>query len=860
MSAKSRIQTAIKAVCTFIAAAVLAALISGTLPARRAQADPSTWSDTGWLTDSRGGHSATLLPDGRVLAAGGYDRTSGYRASAEVYDPATGDWTSTSNLDTSRSGHTSTLLPDGRVLIVGGYTMANFVEIYPTSAELYDPVTGAFTLAGSLNHGRAYHTATLLRDGRVVVVGGYYKPVVGDELYLSTVELYDPTTGTFTTTDDLAYGRAFHTATLLPDGGVLVVGGYNKPALGIGQYWSTAETYDPTSGLWATATDTLSEGRRDHTATLLASGEVLMAGGYDGSYLSSAELYSPTTSTFSGTGSLGTSRSHHSATLLPSGRVLVAGGSDGSALSGAELYDPPGGTWSPTDSLTPGREGHTATLLASGQVLVAGGTNGTSYYTSTKLYEPPAGAWQEAAPEPIGGMQSARSRHTVTLLPNGTVLAAGGSSRTEHWDTTEIFVPLTGSWTPAEPMGTRRLDHTATLLADGRVLVAGGRYYGSTSWVYLESAEKYDPGEDHWTPTGSMYEARHDHTATLLADGRVLVAGGYAADTYHNTAEIYDPKTGSWDHTGQMAYGVKDHTATLLRDGRVLRTGGTPSTNYRSAEIFDPATEDWTLATSMAISRSLHTATLLADGRVLVVGGYYRVGSTSYYISTAEVYDPASNTWSGSGTLTHERARHTATLQPDGRVLVAGGVNNVAYISNSEVFDPSTSTWSDAGNLTLARLGHAATLLPDGRVLVAGGYASGATYLTSTNVYERGLGYQPSWRPQLTSAISPLLPGFPLQARGRGFRGLSEGSGGTSQNSATNYPLVQLRRVDNEQIRWFLPERGSFSDVAFTSTFDTDFPVGFALVTVFANAIPSESALVAVEPPPGSYLPLVSKD
>lgn len=319
-----------------------------------------------------------------------------------------------------------------------------------------------------------------------------------------------------------------------------------------------------------------------------------------------------------------------------------------------------------------------------------------------------------------GNMAQGRLMHTATRLVDGRVLAIGGYSRSA-----EIYDPATGTWSrTADALNTHR-SATATLLQDGRVLVAGS---GSTEWDQgFISAELYDPSTGTWVATGGLVTPRFHHTATLLEDGRVLVTGG-ADGEYGGVglarAELYSPTTGTWSSTGSMQTSRRDHTATLLADGRVLVTGGTDANGQllRSAEVYDPATGTWSPVAGMSTARTDHTATALRDGRVLVVGG--GGGSVEDSIS-AELFDPARGTWTVAASLSQPRRFHSATLLPRGQVLVAGGYHEATGIQTSaETYDPADGTWHPVGRMSVDRYLHTATLLDNGQVLVAGGISN----------------------------------------------------------------------------------------------------------------------------------------
>lgn len=276
------------------------------------------------------------------------------------------------------------------------------------------------------------------------------------------------------------------------------------------------------------------------------------------------------------------------------------------------------------------------------------------------------------------------------------------------------------AWTRSGDLNFGRHAHSATLLNDGQVLVAGG--YGSGS-IRLSQTELYDPATGRWTRTGDLGFGRVNHTATLLPDGQVLVVGGLGSGGIRLVqTELYDPATGRWTRTGDLNIGREFHTSTLLPSGKVLVTGGDGSGGSYAvqAELYDPATGRWSYTGNLNIGRSVHTATLLPSGKVLVAGGSASGGS---FAVQSELYDPASGSWIRTGSLNIGRNFHTATLLPNGKVLVAGGSGDGGFLNQAELYDPVSGSWSRTGDLIFGRSYHAATLLPDGQVLVAGGSA-----------------------------------------------------------------------------------------------------------------------------------------
>lgn len=320
------------------------------------------------------------------------------------------------------------------------------------------------------------------------------------------------------------------------------------------------------------------------------------------------------------TSSMTTRRAAHTATLLPDGRVFVAGGfTEGTNFASAEVFDPTTETFTPGGNMSVARTGHTATLLSNGKVLIAGGYNG-SYLASAELYDPATNSFT-----PVSAMTTARSGHVATLLPNGKVLLAGGVG--VGWTflgSAEVFDPATSTFTATGDMLAARESHTATLLGNGKVLIAGGHRGRRPSITIFSSVESYDPATGRFTAAGDMTRVRHKHEAVSLRDGRVLILGGSDerdGNGAYASAEIYDPASGTFRATGNMnssRYKLQG-TAVLLNDGKVLVAGGA-----NRAEVFDPSTSRFSYAAGdMETRRLFATATRLRNGQVLIIGGYH---------------------------------------------------------------------------------------------------------------------------------------------------------------------------------------------------------------------------------------------
>jgi hypothetical protein len=366
-----------------------------------------------------------------------------------------------------------------------------------------------------------------------------------------------------------------------------------------------------------------------------------------------------------------------------------------------------------------------------------------------------------------GSMGAARAAATATLLPDGRVLVAGGYNgpNGDPLASAELYDPGSGTWTATGGMLAPRGGQTATMLPDGKVLVAG-----CSNGTDVPSAELYDPSSGSWTATGNMITTRClGFTATLLSDGRVLVAGGMAGGFRNSSggpvlaaAELYDPGSGSWTATGSMGTPRYDHTASLLPDGKVLVTGGGDHTGagccyLGTAELYDPASGSWTATGNMLAPHGHYTASLLPIGKVLVVN------------ASAELYDPATGSWATTGQPTTLYAL-VATVLADGRVLVVGlGTAGTAEGSSAELYDPARGSWTAARSEGTPphRNGFTATLLRDGRVLVAGGFSDPVcgcdSTLASAELYDPGSGTPPVAATSPSASPSPpILGGGPI--------------------------------------------------------------------------------------------------
>lgn len=344
--------------------------------------------------------------------------------------------------------------------------------------------------------------------------------------------------------------------------------------------------------------------------------------------------------------------------------------------------EPAVGTWTETPNLATIRGTATAVVLRDGSVLVAGGGVGAIPLDASEVFDPGSGQWRAAGP-----LAHPRRGHQAAVLGDGRVLVAGGISGSDLVGPSEVYDPSSGKWSQSGTLTVPRVGHSLTMLADGRVLVTGGTAPGPDQGVAggqtirpEASAEIWDAATGNWTAAGMMGSARFEHTATLLADGRILVAGGIGPLDGRlqplATSELYDPAAQAFVRGPDLVEPRTNHAAVL--DGeRVMVTGGAggagADVSLASTETFDPLRATWTRVAPLAEARTGHTLTRLADGRVLAVGGEAMQRGTRRSLTGAEIFEPGLRRWRSAGNMRCPRSEQAAALVTDGTVLIVAG-------------------------------------------------------------------------------------------------------------------------------------------------------------------------------------------
>jgi len=570
-----------------------------------------------------------------------------------------------------------------------------------------------------------------------------------------------------------------------------------------------------------------------------------------------------------------------------------------------ERYNPQANQWSfaSQGAGRPPRFGHTATLSPNGDIRLLGGLICTPTFADVSCPSRVAnasltiptrlGQWAPTSLMPV-----ARGNHTSTLLPNGKILLAGGSNGPSVLTNAHLFDPVAKAYSQTGAMREARDLHTATLLPNGRVLVAGGFTSNAASTGASSGSELYFPETGVWLQARSMASARDNHSAVLMADGNVLVAGGYNGG-YLSSAEVYVTTSGVWRSIAPMNLPRALHAASLLRDGRILVTGGVNATGVLGRnEIYNPATDSWTLVKCFnnaadpcagnATKAHSHRATLLPDGRVLVTGGNDGFGEVDYSLA----YDPAADSWTNTAVLGNAlnvpRFNHTASLLPNGAVLVAGGAQKFGNsLSSVETFSAASSSWQITGGLNGPRAFHTTVLAPNGSLFAAGGANSAAFLNTTETIYfaavpdSLSVGAPPSARQSSVTAVdlSPFDRGSFVSVTGQRFQGVSEASGGgaAGANSSHFHPRLLLQAAEGSgggasqgnggflidlSTRIYANAANAWSLTNSSITVEMPpaassllLPYGFYHLRAGANAQYSDSLLVQAGPPKPSLAP-----
>jgi len=648
---------------------------------------------------------ATPLPDGRILITGGYKTSPNLsHASAEIFDPVAQKFTLTGAMNERRQCHNAVALPDGTVLVVGGN---NETGASLTSAEVYDPATGLFTQVDSMAAERTCAMSTLLPNGTVLVAGGY--DTAGT--FLDTAEIYDPRTQTFGPLLQMHHARSCHAQVLMRNGLVLMTTGCAAT--------EHAELFDWKDNSFTVIDDLSTQRKYPFFALLNDGRVLIAGGNAAGKEVKSAEIYTPSYSGGKGTfaltaGKLTTGRWRGACGILPNGKVLLAGGAKTNLggttryLDTAEIFDPAINRFTDTYKMSSARGNWPRFLMTkSGYGVVFGGIRANGEASATcdkwKISYPKTKAFDSVS----AMMSDYRAKLEATHLPDGKILITGGYKTTRdlsHYSA-EIFDPVYRTLTTTGSMIDRRQCHNAVALPDGTILVVGGN---NETGVSLTSAEIYNPVTGQFTLVGSMAAERTCAMSTLLPNGKVLVVGGYdTAGTFLDTAEIYDPLTLTFGPLLQMNHARSCHAQVLLKNGLVLMTTGCAATEH--AELFDWRDNSFTVIDDLSTQRKYPFFAQLKDGRVLIAGG----SAGGIEVDTAEIYTPSLSGGNGSFTLVANGmssgpGRGACGVLPGGKVLLLGGAKSVIgggteYLDTAEIFNPANDTFTGDYKMSSAR-------------------------------------------------------------------------------------------------------------------------------------------------------------
>ncbi len=548
--------------------------------------------------------------------------------------------------------------------------------------------------------------------------------------------------------------RINHTATFLRSGKILVVGGESNNG-GI----SSLEIYDIEKGSWVNG-QPLPNPRFGHTANLISGESLLIAGGEDlENPTASAVIYNANADTWTSSLDMLQPRTKHTSSVLSDGRVIVVGGTNSSGtLYSAEIYDPVLQHWTSSGGSLLPRIGHSVTALKNGMILVVGGQIPTEksnqnplvlcensneatpsagvtkrYHCEdgaaalTEIYDPTNDSWGKSS-----SLLTPRWGHTATLLDDGRVLVTGGTNNYSSVVESEIFDPDTETWVSAGQMLYERTGHTASLLSDGRVLIAGGFTY-----VPISYSEIYDV-EKGWVKTENLMGPRHMHSAVPLNDGQVLIIAGKAGlFTNLTRVELYDSDSGSWSIRGKMPVALWGHTAIPLNCENVLIVGGkrNDGSSFNSAYLFDATTGGYQTTGKLNVPRFGHTATKIADGSVVLAGGYIKPSLQSDSVEILKLNKSGSYEWILAKPMPIPLERHSAIYIGGGKLFLTGGWNGSSAASDTWIFDSDKNLWNVGPPMKDARWGHSMVALDDKTVLISGGVGTDGLPLSSVEKY-----------------------------------------------------------------------------------------------------------------------------
>ena len=560
---------------------------------------------------------------------------------------------------------------------------------------------GSSVAPGSIFSPRVHHTATLLRNGKVVLVGGE-----SNDGAINSLEIYDVETGTWIKGAPLPRPIFEQVANLIDEDLLMIAGGHD----GQNTLASTL-IYDSKVDAWISSPD-MSMPRTKHVSTVLSDDRIFVHGGLNNSeILLHAEIYEPESKQWISSNSSFLPRVGHSVTTLNDGRVLIIGG-----YLSEEVLEENSGDLCQTFI----RDIYTGTL--------DNGYGCKDGWVVTEIYDPSTDTSKMST-----SLITPRWKHTATLLNDGKVLVVGGTNNSSSILEAEIFDPSTETWTDVGPMFHPRSGHTASLLSDGRGLVSGGFTY-----VPISYAEIYDVKEG-WIKTENLMGPRYMHSAVPLSDGEVLVIGGRAGlFTNLTRTELYDSNAGSWSIKGKMPIALWDHSVIPVDCNKVLLVGGKKSDGSPSelTYIFEPTTGRYQSIAKLNKPRFGHSATGMADGSVVIAGGSTAELLLSDSVEILNFSGVDEYVWTVSEPMPASVERHSAIDLGNRNLLITGGWDGSKAVDHIWNFDVSKNIWESVNHLGEPRWGHSMVLLDDDTVLISGGVGQDGFPITSVEKYD----------------------------------------------------------------------------------------------------------------------------